>query len=129
MLFYLIIYAKKANDAYKLKMERLEAKLAAMGDRKSVDELISQTMALHTELKQKSQMMIKLEEKHSAETNEFKVMTDEMTAQLITLKEALEKAETEKTVMEASMVKMADTLEVCINTDETDEKQAIEDAV
>ena len=90
-------------------MERLEAKLAAMGDRKSVDELINQTMALHTELKQKSQMMIKLEEKHSAETNEFKVMTDEMTAQLITLKEALEKAETEKTVMEASMVRMAET--------------------
>ena len=86
-------------------------------------------MALHTELKQKSQMMIKLEEKHLAETNEFKVMTDEMTAQLITLKEALEKAETEKTVMEASMVKVADTLEVGINTDETDEKQAIEDAL
>ena len=48
-------------------MERLEAKLAAMGDRKSVDELINQTMALHTELKQKSQMIIK-----DVEANEFK---------------------------------------------------------
>ena len=110
-------------------MERLEAKLAAMGDRKSVDELINQTMALHSELKQKSQLMVKLEETHSAEKSEFKTITDELHTQLITLKEALEKVESEKTMMlEASMTKL-ETLDVGIITDETDEKQAINDAL
>ena len=63
---------------------------------------INQIMTPNTEQKLK-------EPEPSAETNELKVMTDEKTAQLITLKEVFEKAETEKTVIEASIVRMAET--------------------
>ena len=70
--------------------------------------MINQIMMSNNE--QKSQIIIKLKElKPLAETNELKVMTDEKTAELITLKEVFEKAETEKTVMEASIVRMAET--------------------
>ena len=110
-------------------MEKLESKLAILGERTTVDELMKQTMSLSTELKQKCQLIQKMELTHESEKNEFKTITKKVTDQLMALKEQLEKAENEKSLMEASLVSKPDFVEVGIMTDPTDENQAIEDAL
>ena len=120
---------KEVQTSYTIKMEKLESKLAILGERTTVDELMKQTMSLSTELKQKCQLIQKMELTHESEKNEFKTITKKVTDQLMALKEQLEKAENEKSLMEASLVSKPDFVEAGIMTDPTDENQAIEDAL
>ena len=110
-------------------MEKLESKLAILGERTTVDELIKQTMSLSIELRQKCKMIHKMEQAHESKNNETTAITKQLADQLLALKEQLEKAENEKSLMEASLVSKQDFVEVSIMTDPTDENQAIEDAL
>ena len=110
-------------------MEKLETKLAILGERTTVDELMKQTMFVSTELKQKCQLIHKMEQTHESEKNEFKTITKQLSDQLMALKEQLEKAENEKSLLEASLVSKPDFAELGVMTDPTDENQAIKDAL
>ena len=101
-------------------MEKLETKLAILGERTTVDELMKQTMFVSTELKQKCQLIHKMEQTHESEKNEFKTITKQLSDQLIALKVS---------GLVSSLVSKPDFAELGVMTDPTDENQAIKDAL
>ena len=118
------------------KSERLESKLAAIGDRKSTEELLNQLTSTHAELKEKSKTILKMEERHTAEKQRFQANIDELTTtiaqmktQFLVLESQLTKVEAEKSVIETSLVQKAETVDAGMNTESSEESKAIDDLI
>ena len=118
------------------KSERLESKLVAIGDRKSTEELLNQLTSTHAELKEKSKTILQMEERHNAEKQRFQANIDELTttitqmkSQFLVLESQLTKVEAEKSVIETSLVQKAETVDVGMNTEQSEESKAIDDLI